>query len=125
MATRQAAVQWIAGRQMVRHRLLPLTASHTVFPAVSTSSQLSLRLIDYGPQLQQPASRWAVPVTSLARRDDVTLVAMPPRADSERSMASVVADSQMSLRRLALSQYHGKKWVIGSTRTGNRIQPIP
>jgi len=77
---------------MVRHRLLPLAASHTVFPAASS---LSLSLINYGPQLHQPASRWAVPVTSFGRDDDVRLVALgnrdaaSKRDDSERSIASV------------------------------------
>ena len=92
---RQATVQWVSSRQMVRHRLLPLAAaSHTVFPACTSS--LSLSLINCGPQLQQPASRWAVPVTSLGRDDDVTLVALGNRDAaskrddiSERSIASV------------------------------------
>jgi len=105
---RQAAVQWVSGRQIVRHRLLPLAvASNTVFPAASS---LSLSLINYGPQLQQPtSSRWAVPVTSLGRDDDVALVALSNRDavsrhdDGERSTASV-AGTQVSLYRYVLLQ---------------------
>ena len=98
---RLAAVQWISGRQMIRHRLLPLTASNTVFPATSS---LSLSLINYGPQLQQPASLWAVPVTPFAKDDDIRLVALGnsdaiPKSDvGERSLVSVT-DTQVSSRR--------------------------
>jgi len=101
---RQAAVQWVSSRQMVRHRLLPVTASNAVFP---TTSSLSLSLINYGPQLQQTASHWAVPVTSFAREDDVRLVAlgnrdaMPKRDDGERSLVSV-SDTQISSHRCAI-----------------------
>ena len=98
---RLAAVQWVSGRQMIRHRLLPLTASNTVFPATSS---LSLSLINYGPQLQQPASLWAVPVTPFTKDDDVGLVALGNRdATSKcdtgaRSLVSV-SDTPSSLRR--------------------------
>lgn len=98
---RQAAVQWIGSRQVARHRLLPLTASNAVFPATSS---LSLSLINYGPQLQQPASHWAVPVTSFGRVDDVRLVALgnrdavAKRDDDERRSASV-SDTQLSSHR--------------------------
>jgi len=100
---RHAAVQWVSSRQMVRHRLLPLTTSNAVFPATSS---LSLSLINYGPQLQQPASHWAVPVTSFGRDDDVRLVALgngdaiPKRDDGERSLVSI-SDTQVSSRRCA------------------------
>jgi len=98
---RQAAVQWVGSRQMARHRLLPLTASNAVFPATSS---VSLSLINYGPQLQQPASHWAVPVTSFGRVDDVRLVALgnrdavAKRDDSERRSVSV-SDTQLSSHR--------------------------
>jgi len=101
-----AAVQWVGGgRQIVRHRLLPLTASNAVFPAASSQS---LSLINYGPQLQQPTSHWAVPVTSLGRDDDVRLIALGSRDavakldnDGDRSIASV-SDFQVSSHRCAL-----------------------
>jgi len=98
---RLAAVQWVSGKQRIRHRLLPLTASNTVFPATSS---LSLSLINYGPQLQQPASLWAVPVTPRAKDDDVRLVALgngdavSKHDGADRSLVSVT-DTQLSSRR--------------------------
>jgi len=104
---RQAAVQWVGGRHVVRHRLLPLaaTASHTVFPAAASS--LSLSLINYGPQLQQQHHQhrcWALPVTSFRRDDDLTLVALGDRDaalkrdDGERSTASIYSSRCVLLR---------------------------
>jgi len=101
---RHTAVQWVSSRQIVRHRLLPLTTSNAVFPAASS---LSLSLINYGPQLQQPASHWAVPVTSFGRDDDIRLVAlgnrdaMAKRDDGERSLASMT-NTQVSSHRFCL-----------------------
>jgi len=109
---RQAAVQWVGSRQMARHRLLPLTASNAVFPATSS---VSLSLINYGPQLQQPASHWAVPVTSFGRVDDVRLVALGNRDavakcdDSERRSVSV-SDTQLSSRRCSFCLFYSSFW---------------
>ena len=97
MTMRVAAVQWVSGRQMIRHRLLPLAASNTVFPATSS---LSLSLINHGPQLQL----WAVPVTPFSKDDDVRLVALGNRDAASkcdvgaRSLVSV-SDTPASSRR--------------------------
>ena len=105
---RQSTVQWVSGRQMARHRLLPVTASNAVFPACTSS----LSLINYGPQLQQPTSHWAVPVTSFSTDNDVIkLVALGNREaarkldDGELSLASIT-DSQVCSFRCCLFLQH-------------------